>query len=99
MEYLRNERSKMGRQLEKEQGHMRSLENQVTELQELLQKKTSNMQSLQKRYHAADRTHKSELSKLDKACKERDDAVQSLQRKNKLLREHQKTINQMKDEM
>lgn len=98
-EYLRNERQKMGRELQKELVHTRSLEDQVIGLQEQIESTRSESEKYQSRCLGAEKRTKSEELKAQKACKERDDAVQSLQRKSRLFREQQSTLRQTQQEM
>ena len=98
-EYLRNEKAKMGRQLEKEQVNRRALEDQVNLLLEQTEGKASALQETQSRYQAAERKRKQEVLRAEKACKERDEAVQSLQRKSRLLKQHETTLQETQQEM
>mgnify|MGYP001406218197 CR=1 FL=1 len=52
------------------------------------------LQETQSRYQAAERKRKQEVLRAEKACKERDEAVQSLQRKSRLLKQHETTHKQ-----
>merc|ERR1719266_2469112 len=89
----------MGRQLEKEQVNRRALEDQVNLLLEQTEGKASALQETQSRYQAAERKRKQEVLRAEKACKERDEAVQSLQRKSRLLKQHETTLQETQQEM
>jgi len=99
VEYLRNERLKMGRDLQKELVHARSLEDQVNELTAQIQTIQSESNRFQSKCFSAEKRIKSEELKAQKACKERDDAVQSLQRKSRLFKEQQITLRKTQEDM
>jgi len=87
--YLRNEKVKMRKDLEREKVNRRQLEDKVNELLEAKQDGADELKSERSKYVAAERKRKTEQLRAEKACKERDDAVQSLHRKSRLLKEHE----------
>merc|ERR1719266_652073 len=84
----------MGRQLEKEQVNRRALEDQVNLLLEQTEGKASALQETQSRYQAAERKRKQEVLRAERACKERDEAVQSLQRNQILRKQHEAALEE-----
>jgi len=93
--YLRNEKVKMRKDLEREKVNRRQLEDKVNELLEAKQDGADELKSERSKYVAAERKRKTEQLRAEKACKERDDAVQSLHRKSRLLKEHQDSIHRL----
>jgi len=94
-QYLRNEKTKMRKELEKEKVNRRQLEDQVNALLEANKDRAADVQVQHNRYLTEERKRKTEQLRAEKACKERDDAVQSLHRKSRLLKEGQDTIHRL----
>jgi len=98
-EYLRNERNKMRKQLEKEVVLRQSLEDRVTALMEDNELKRSEAERLKKIHRSTEEKRKGNLKRAERAELERDDAVQNLQRKSRLFKQHQATFHDTRQEM
>jgi len=85
-EYLRTEKLKIARQLEKEQARTRRLENRVGGLEEEVAAKTSDNKQRATRLKQAEERSKRQETERSRAHKERAEALQSLHRKNEEMK-------------
>jgi len=93
-EYLRNEKLKIAKQLEKEQARIRRLENRVGGLEQEVAAKTADNKQRALRLKQVEEKNKRQETERSRAHKERAEALASLQRKNAQMKAQRETLDE-----